>query len=269
MKTTKQQLDALQSKFQKVEEENKKLTEQLKQAVAKNNEKPVQPTPSLTVDPPKPKPIKATEPVKTEPNKVTEPVKTESIKTTVVKSFMPNYSRPEPKTDPPKYGASVAKSDPSTTNKTEPAKTEVKKYPFNNYYAAPKSFVPPTKTSDPAKNVVAQPKSFVPSSSTPSTPSTSSTAASSTYSSSTTPAKTELKTAITTTTTKNEVENQRASVALGPRHLKAIGNVDFELSAASSPKSARHGSMSLFYLFLHFVIYYLWCFILIVCRRSC
>lgn len=223
-----------------MEDENKKLSDQLKQAIAKNNEKP----PPVKIEPPKQEPVK-TEPVKTAPIPVkTEPVKTEPVKT---QPFMPNYSRPAAKSEPPKYGAAAVAAAKTEPAKTEPAKTEPKKYPFGNQYGAPKSFVPsttPTTTSsriEQAKSIFGQPKTVV----------TSSTAASST---SATPAKPTTVTPATTNytnTTNNttQVDNPRASTALGPRHLKAIGNGDLDLPPSVSPKSSRNSGTIYFSLF--------------------
>lgn len=124
LKITKQELASLQAKFQKVEEENKKITEQLKQALSKPAPKP-ESVKSEPKDQPSPR---ASIAVQTEPAK--EPPKSDHLK--------PETIQPSPRN--------------SVAIKHEPVKTDNKSPGKTGFYSTPKSFVPVINTDIRAAN---------------------------------------------------------------------------------------------------------------------
>lgn len=216
--STKDQLEQLQAKFQRVEEENKKLADQLKQAVAKNNERPV----SVKVEPVKTEPVK-TEPAKTEPNMRPVSARYQPTPSEPAKSYVaPSYSV-SAKTEPPR---------PSSA-KTEPAKSEPKPAAKNTF--GPVSYVP-APNSAPFRNFKIPAKTTTPTTTPTPTPTTTAT-----------PVKTEIKTTPKVETTKTETlqapsspSSQRPGSAFGPRYLKNMG-ANAEQTDYSEPKAKSSG----------------------------
>eukprot|EP00026_Physarum_polycephalum_P002342 Phypoly_transcript_02348.p1 GENE.Phypoly_transcript_02348~~Phypoly_transcript_02348.p1 ORF type:complete len:858 (+),score=182.70 Phypoly_transcript_02348:213-2786(+) len=193
-------IEQLQSKYQKVEEENRKLLEQLK-AIAKNNEKPA--------------------PTKVEPVKIE--IKTEPAKTELKSTSTPSYT--------PKPAATPAKTEQKPATKFG----QISYLPPSD--AAPvRNFKIPAKSPSPTPSSTAASSTSSTTTPRPRSATTSSTptpAPTSTHTSTHTPAKVETKLEVPVT---SHYSNPQRNSGFGPRNLRGMTDSDTK-STSEPPKN--------------------------------